>query len=595
MSSASLTCMRESLRYVQRPSSKISAFIFLLIANAVMPVAGSAFMRRSVDALYAQDGSSFGLYCLLLLLSYVGSAAAMGSAAMLRQGIAEGIAAEQRRAIIRASLAMPFQTYEKTSRGDTLSRLTADVDQASRIYTGIYLALNCVITASAAVAYMIYLNWQVGLATVASSLAVVWITRRSNDPLLAKTRSYQESLGGLSGTALNFIEGTTVIKSFLAEDTAAKSFAARTREVFAAAMAVAKSTANMRAATGAAVFLPLMTAFVFGGYMAVVGRASPGSVLGMIALTDSIAILVNLGPRWAEIQRSAGAYERVKAAISAEPDSVPARPAGSTQLSTSTPAAAPMPAILVENLSFEYEPGRPVLKDISFKAAPGSKVAIVGRSGCGKSTLLKLLAGLHAPPPGTVFVHGLDMCYERLEQGGQQITYVPQEPFLFSGTVRDNLLLGNQSATEDTLSEALDKADSDGFLKGMPDGLDSEVGERGSLVSGGQRQRLSLARGLLRGAPVLLLDEPTSALDRDSEARVVESILGMAGVTCVVVTHRPSLAAASDLILVMDSGRIVERGTHSELMENRSLYWSFYSGETTFSPVGTSEQKGETK
>lgn len=594
MSSPSLTCTRESLRFVQRPSSKIAALVFLLLANAALPVAGSALMRESVDSLYALDMRGFGLSCLLLFLSYLASAVTMGAAARMRLGLVEEIASEERRAIVRASLAMPLLANEKTSRGDTISRLGADVDQASRILTWVYLCIDAVLRASAAIAYMVYMSWQVGLATVAASLVVVWVTRLSNAPLPEKTRSYQESLGDLSGTALNFIEGTTVVKSFQAEDTVAKRFAARTREVFAAAMAVARSMTAMRAATSVAVFLPLMTAFVFGGYMAALGRVSPGSVLGMIVLTDSIAILVNLGPRWADIQRSAGAYERVRAAISVEADSAPALPSDLASRFAATATAASTAAIRVNNLSFEYEPGRPVLKGVSFEAAQGEKVSIVGRSGCGKSTLLKLLAGLYAPPPGTVMINGLDMCYERLEKGGQEVTYVPQEPFLFSGTVRENLLLADGDASESALHEALCKADSLSFLNEMQGGLDAEVGEKGSLISGGQRQRLSLARGLLRGTPVLLLDEPTSSLDKESEARVVESVLGMAGVTCVMVTHRPSLAAASDLILVMDDGRIVERGTHAQLMENRALYWSFYSGETTFSPgAKTTEEKGE--
>lgn len=577
-----VACIRESLGYLDRPASKAVILLVVLIANSVMPVLYSAMLKSSLDSLYTLEGSSFVRDCALLFAAFFAGGSLAWAGATLRLNLVESISVEQRKKILAAALAMPLMTHEKSSRGDLLSRMTADVDQSSRILTAVYLTLDLVLRATAAIAYMVFLSWQVGAVTIASSIVVIFVTRRTNAAIPEKSKAVQKALGDLSSGALNSLEGIAVVKSFSAQDTVSRSFGARAGEVFAAGISLAKSTLTMRASTTLAAFLPTVAAFAYGGYMATVGEISPGSVLAIMNLGDSVSILVSLGLRWSEVQRSVGAYERVRAAISATPDFAPVYPAERQgDVAAGCPAAAP--AISVNRLSFEYQPGRPILKDVSFEILPGKKAALVGRSGCGKSTLLKVLAGLYAATPGSVFVNGLDMHYQRLADGRDQVTYVPQEPFLLSGSVRDNLTLASESAGDDELLRALDAADSADFVRGLSDGLDSQVGEKGSLLSGGQRQRLCLARGLLRRTPILLLDEPTSSLDRESEARVVGALSEMRGFTCLTVTHRANLAEGSDFILVMDDGRIIEAGTHAQLMENRSLYWSFYSGETSFS------------
>jgi ABC-type bacteriocin/lantibiotic exporter with double-glycine peptidase domain len=300
-------------------------------------------------------------------------------------------------------------------------------------------------------------------------------------------------------------------------------------------MSLAKGIALRQATNSAVTMLPVGAAFVYGGYMAVTGRISVGGVMAAFILTDSLAELVTLGRRWPEVQRSVGAFQRVQELLDSPRDLTPTPP---TIRSGEGLATVSGPPIQVKGLSFEYEAGRPVLDSVSFEIPAGAKVAIVGKSGCGKSTLLKLLAGLYAPDPGTVFVNGLDMHYERLSLGRRQAAYIPQEPFLSSGTVRENLTLSSPAASPDDIAGALESADSAGFVEDLPGRLDAQVGERGSLLSGGQCQRLCVARGLLRRAPIMLLDEPTSSLDAESERRIAGALSRMHDMTCVIVTHR---------------------------------------------------------
>jgi len=577
-------CIRESMAFIDRPVLRSIALVLILATNSLLPVVYAGALKSSLDSLYQLNSGAFMRYAVFLIGAFIiGGLLAWGGATM-RLGIMESIAAGQRRSILGSAMAMPLQKYEKTPRGDLVSRLTADVDQSARVVTAIYFLVDIVLRATAAMVYMVYLSRQVGIAVIASSLAVIVVTGRTTATLPVRSKAFQKSLGDLSTNALNTLEGATVVKSFCAQDTMSRSFGERAAEVLAAGLALARDVLRMRVPTTVVAFFPAISAFAYGGYMSALGKLSPGSVLAMLELTDSISILVSLGTRWSEVQKSVGAYERVRDILESEPDSVPARSAGTDAVNEDRGMTSRPSAVSVRDLTFEYEPQRPVLRNVSLEIPEGAKVGIVGKSGCGKSTLMKLLAGLYAPPEGAVFVRGHDMHYDRLSAGRKQVTYMPQEPFLLSGTVKDNLTLSSPDASPVAIAEALEAADSLDFVQNLQSGLDAQVGERGTLLSGGQRHRLSVARGLLRKTPVLLLDEPTSSLDKESEARVISALSRMRYVTCLTVTHRAQVAEACDIILVMDEGRVVEAGSHDDLLRNSSLYWAFYSGEVSFGP-----------
>ena len=241
-------------------------------------------------------------------------------------------------------------------------------------------------------------------------------------------------------------------------------------------------------------------------------------------------------------------------------------------------------------MSFSYGYGSPVLQDVWMEVPAGSFCVLVGRSGCGKSTLLKLIAGLYEPPPGTLFLDGKDVTLGGHMSLRSLVAYVPQEPFLFPGTIRENLELGVVSGkppTQEELRKSLVTGDALDLVENLPGGLDAVLGERGVNLSGGERQRLCLARTVLRDAPVLLLDEPTSSVDMESQTRILRALRRLASRrTCLLVTHRFDLAEEADLVFLMDAGRIIDSGKHQDLLERSELYRTLYAGE------GSSGQSG---
>jgi ATP-binding cassette subfamily B protein len=244
--------------------------------------------------------------------------------------------------------------------------------------------------------------------------------------------------------------------------------------------------------------------------------------------------------------------------------------------------------VAYEDVSFAYRDGRPVLQDVSFSAAPGETVGLVGPTGAGKSTAAKLLLRLYDPDAGRVAVDGRDVREYTLDSLRSAVGYVSQDVYLFDGTVRENVTYGAFDATDDEIERALTTAGAAGFVRALPEGLDTRIGERGVKLSGGQRQRLSIARATLQDPAILVLDEATSAVDTETEAVIQRGLRAlMAGRTSLVIAHRLSTVKDADTIVVLDQGRVAEAGTHQELLDREGLYaalWNVQAGEVAALP-----------
>jgi ATP-binding cassette subfamily B protein/subfamily B ATP-binding cassette protein MsbA len=237
-------------------------------------------------------------------------------------------------------------------------------------------------------------------------------------------------------------------------------------------------------------------------------------------------------------------------------------------------------------VSFEYEPGRPVLREVSFTVPSGQTVALVGHTGAGKSTLINLIPRFHDPTSGRVLIDGHDTRALQLHSLRSNIALVLQEPFLFPFSVAENIAYGRPEASRDEMEAAARAANAHEFITRMPQGYDTVMGERGATLSGGERQRLAIARALLKNAPILILDEPTSALDAATERSIIEALERlMAGRTTFIIAHRLSTVRRANQIVVLDQGRLVEKGTHDELMARAGSYARFQTA--AFSPATT--------
>jgi ATP-binding cassette, subfamily B, bacterial len=434
------------------------------------------------------------------------------------------------------------------------------------------VALRNLITFVGAFAWLVWLSpgytglvVLVGAAVIVPLIAVGRIVRRLS-------ASAQERFAEAVAYAGETLDGLDTVQAFGRERSAADRFAAAVEAAFRAS--VARITAR-------AVMTALVMALLFGGVGFVLWRAALGAFVahdphmtgGVLLQFVFLAILAggsvgSLGETWGDVQKTSGAMERISEILQARP--AIAAPAHPTPL-----PSPPRGEAAFEDVTFAY-PGRPdlpALSGFSLAVRPGERVALVGPSGAGKSTVFRLLLRFYDPQAGAVRLDGVDLRDADPAAVRERMALVAQDAALFSGSALDNLRFGREEATADELRAAAKAAEAEGFLRALPQGLETPLGDRARTLSGGQRQRLAIARALVRDAPILLLDEATSALDAENE-RLVQRALAdaMSGRTTLVIAHRLATVLAADRIVVMDEGRVVDEGTHTELIGRAGLY-----------------------
>jgi ATP-binding cassette subfamily B protein len=395
------------------------------------------------------------------------------------------------------------------------------------------------------------------LPLFASGRGVRRRSRRAQDVLADATSFAAENLGAVR-----------IMQAFTAEMAASRKFGAAAEAAYVAARDATSARAIL---TGIAIFLAFSSVVVvlwLGARDVLAGRMTAGllSQFVLYAVLGASA-LGQLSEVWSEISAAAGSAGRISELLAVEPQiTSPRSPA---------PFAGSRGDIAFARVSFAYPVGRdaPTLHDVSFHITPGETVAIVGPSGAGKSTIFQLLMRFYDPQSGAIFLDGTDIRTLRVEDVRRQTALVPQDPVIFGISVAENIAYGAEGLSEAAIHEAAMQAGADEFIRALPERYDTRLGERGMTLSGGQRQRLAIARAIVRDAPILLLDEATSSLDAESEALVQSALeLLMRGRTTLVIAHRLATVLKADRILVMESGRIVEEGTHASLVHTGGLY-----------------------
>ena len=466
--------------------------------------------------------------------------------------------------------------YRKMSAGEIMSRSSGDLVQVRLLFGfGVLNLVNVVLASASAAQVMALISWKLMLATFVNVPLLVLMTRTLSRGLFARTRANQEALGRLSDSLQSNLAGVRVVRSFALETRELHRFQAANRTYLEASLSLARLRGSMGPIMGGTSALGILVFFWYGGTLLLRGPAnggmSPGDFFAFsLALSRMTWPMIALGFSLSIVQRGRAGYVRLQEIFDAKPEV------------TDGPLAPPATIagrLAVKGLSFSYGK-RTVLEDVDFEVEDGKSLAIVGRTGSGKSTLAMLLARLLPTPRGSVCIDGHDVCDLPLSFVRRQIGYAQQDAFLFSTTVSRNIgfALEDVDGPEGTkiVRDAAREAQVLEEALSLPEQFDTVVGERGVQRSGGQKQRIALARSLAWEPEILVLDDPLSAVDAKTEAAILKSIERQAKRrTVVLITHRVAAAARCDSILVLDQGRVVERGTHAELVRGQGLYAAF--------------------
>ena len=551
------------------------ALIFLVLA-AMATLAFPVALRSLIDGGLVQADKGAQVMALrehFVALFGVSVALGLSSAARfyMVSWLGERVTADLRNAVYGHVLQQSPEFFETTQTGEVLSRLSADTTLVQTVVgSSLSMGLRNLVMGVGALGLLIWTNpyvmFQVLGVLVLIVVPALWFGRR----VRKLSRASQDRIADSSAIAAEVLNAIPVVQSYTAEQREASRFNASTDDAFNTAIKRSRARSVLVAFIIIATSGALLWGLYQGTQAVMAGRISAGdlgqTVMYVIILASAFAIL---GEVYGDLLRAAGATERLMELLGTR----------SPIFSPSNPAVAPVQlagsAIEFEAINFHY-PSRPLqaaLDNFSLSVKPGQTVAIVGPSGAGKSTVFQLLLRFYDPSSGRIVLDGVTTRDMALQDLRQRIGIVPQDAVIFSSSALENIRYGKPAASDEEVKAAAQAAFADDFINELPEGYDTFLGERGVRLSGGQRQRIAIARAMLKNPPLLLLDEATSALDAESE-RMVQAALesAMRDRTTLVIAHRLATVKKADLIVVLDHGKLVEQGTHAELVSRGGVY-----------------------
>lgn len=551
------------LPYLARYRVRLALGVACVVITNLVALAQPQVLRFAVDDLYrGVTAQKLGRYALILF----GISLAAGVFRFwMRQaviGVSRTVEFDLRNDLFAHLQRLPVSWFQHTRTGEIMSRATNDLSAVRMMMgPGIMYLVNTIVVAIVALGYMIAISPRLALYSLLPLPLISFSVWFFGERIHRRFEKIQERFAELSARVQENLAGVRVVRAFVRERGEVEDFRAINQAYLNENLSLIKTSGVLHPALGFLSGLAALLGLYLGGREAVQGRITLGE---FVAFTVYLAMLnwpvYALGWVVSLFQRGMASWQRIVEILDVVPAiRSPERPVAPANLGGT---------IEFRSLTFTY-PGatRPALTDVSFTVPAGRTFAIVGHTGSGKSTLLALLPRLFDPPPRTVFLDGVDVRDLELQTLRAQISCAPQDSFLFSATVAGNIAYGVDTATPEAVVRSARIAHLDGDVRAFPKGYDTVVGERGITLSGGQRQRATIARALMRDAPVLLLDDCLSSVDTHTE----EAILGglrheMARRTSLIVSHRVSTVRDADSILVLDEGRVVERGTHDELV-----------------------------
>jgi ATP-binding cassette subfamily B protein len=551
------------------------AVVLLVIASTVLNLLAPLFMGIAIDRFIdAGDRSGLLRMVLLMLGAYVGAWLAQAGQFALMAVMSQRVLRDLRERLFVHLQDLSLRFFDRHPHGELMSRLTNDLDVLNRVLSQqVTQTISGLLTLVGILVMMFAINFWLALGSMIVFPFMLWFVGWVGRRTRSGFREYQMRIGQLNGQLEEMFSGQRVIIAFGQEGRALADFD-RANELV--------REVGTRAQTFAMLVPPLMGILSnaniailagLGGWMALQGLATVGTIAAFYNYSRRFAApLRQLGDMYNQLQSALAGAERVFQIIDEEPE----LPDAPDALALEDVAGE----VVFDHVDFSYVPGVPVIKDVSLHAQPGRTIALVGPTGAGKTTIINLLNRFYDVDEGSICIDGIDIREMRKESLRRKLGVVLQDTFLFSESVMENIRYGRLDATDEEVIAAARMANADQFIRRLPEGYQTKLTERGGNLSQGQRQLLAIARAILADPAILILDEATSSVDTRTEMRIQEALLRlMEGRTSFVIAHRLSTVRDADRILVIRDGRIVERGSHEELLAQEGFYHELYTSQ----------------
>jgi ATP-binding cassette subfamily B protein len=570
--------MRRLLHYFARYRRPLLGGALCVIGSALFSLLKPAIVGNAVDALaHAVNRAALIRYGLL----FVGAAAVEGVFHYLQRWILIGasrrIEYDMRNDFYDHLQRLPLGYYQGQRTGDLMSRATNDLASVRMLIgPAVMHAFSSLLVVGGAFAMMARIDAWMALIAALSIPVVAGLVKFFGERIHLRFKSVQDYFGDISARVQENLAGVRVVRAFTQEKNEIETFKAMNRQYVERNRSLIRLTASFYPALHALIGLMFVVIFYLGARRIVAGRMSIGEFVAFqFYLGRMVWPLIALGWVINLFQRGMASMQRLH-----EVWSVEAKPEEDSSAASARPRETVRGDLEVRDLTFGYN-GRPVLQNIHLQVAHGETIGIVGRTGSGKSTLLALITRTFEPPSGTIFLDGRPIETIPLRELREWIGVVPQETFLFSESIAENIRFGKAEASSDEVESSAELAGLSGDVAAFPNGLETVIGERGITLSGGQKQRTAIARALVRDPVVLVLDDALSAVDTATEERILNALRTIRqGRTVLIVSHRVSSVKDADSIVVLDDGRIVERGTHDTLLAHGGYYADLYRRQT---------------
>lgn len=562
----------------QQRKGLLLVFILTLLGTAFNLITPYLLGTVAFDR-YILTGNYTGLakLCVWLLALYVISSLTSWIQAYIMTAVSQQTVFQIRRDLFKHLHDLPLRFFDTHSSGDLMSRSTNDIENVTTtLNQSVVQIMTSALTLIGTLTIMVLLNIWLTLVTLVTVPIMFWLTRL----ITRHTRRYfgaqQKELGGLNGYIEETVSGQKVVKAYVQESRSLTEFKEINNRLLHASIRAQSWSGNMGPVMNLVNNISYALIALSGGWLFLQGLTSVGVIVSFLSYSKQFSRPINeLANQFNLLQSAIAGAERVFEVLDERPESTEDEKIAVHQLPTNVHGE-----VIFDHVQFSYKAGSPILRDVSLTAKPGQTIALVGPTGAGKTTIINLLTRFYEIDSGMITIDGEDIRLLDKENLRSRIGIVLQDAYLFSGTVRDNIRYGRLEATNQEIEEAAKLANAHSFIHKLPEGYDSLLSADGSNLSQGQRQLLTIARAILANPSVLILDEATSSVDTRTEMHIQTAMKQlMQGRTSFVIAHRLSTIREADQILVIQSGEVVERGTHDELLQADGFYHDLYQSQ----------------